>query len=146
VKLFFLLAAFGLVSCGSPETLRVRQFHLQDTEISDGHPFIRAEMSKRLYGAVTLEERNLRRGNYYHLHWRGLSGKEPVRVVFDYRQARTASRIMTRKVEAGRSKKGECEIVVNGLKYLRDGHVSSWRVRLYEGDKLVGIKKSFLWE
>jgi hypothetical protein len=138
--------AFLSVSCGSDETLRVRQFHLQDTSPAQGHPFIRAEMNERLYGAVTLEERNLRRGNYYHLRWQGLSGRSAVKVVFEYRQARTGVKVNERVVKAAPSHEGELEISVHGRDYLKDGHVQSWRFRLYDGEKMVASKQSYLWQ
>jgi hypothetical protein len=124
----------------------VRQFHLQDVEATGGHAFIRAEMNKRLHGAVTLAERNLRRGNYYHLRWQGLSGTGLVKILFEYRQARTGARVKRRLITAEASRKGEREIVVGGREYLRDGHVQSWRFRLFDGEKLVAEKQSYLWE
>ena len=146
MRWFLALTALILCSCGAPETLRVRQFHLRDIEPTDGHDFIRAEMNMRLHGAVTLAERKLRLGNYYHLRWRGLSGKAPVKIVFDYRQARTGATVRRLEVMAEPSKKGDREIAIKGRDYLRDGHVQSWRVRLYDGEKLVATKKSYLWD
>ncbi len=113
------LAVLGccLFSCSAPETLQVRQFHLRDTEAARGDLFIRAEMNRRLHGAVSEEERKLRRGNYYHLRWRGLSGEKPVRVVFEYRQARTGAAV--RKVEKvlGVLAKGEVDLHFIGKEY-----------------------------
>ena len=146
MRLFLAFVALLLVSCGAPKTLQVRQFHLQDTDPSDGHPFIRAEMNRRLYGAVTLAERTLRKGNYYHLRWRGLRGDQPVRVVLEYRQARTGARVRMKEKVMKAARRGDCEIVVSGREYLRDGHVQSWRVTLYDGEKLVAKKQSYLWE
>lgn len=141
-----ILAAFVLGSCGTPETLRVRQFHLQDTDPTTGHPFVRAEMNKRLFGAVSLEERVLRRGNYYHIRWRRLSGTAPVQILFEYRQARTGAAVKKKVLTKEASRKGSGEIVIGGRDYLRDGHVQSWRVRLFDGEKLVATKQSYLWE
>ena len=142
------LAVLGccLFSCSAPETLQVRQFHLRDTEAARGDLFIRAEMNRRLHGAVSEEERKLRRGNYYHLRWRGLSGEKPVRVVFEYRQARTGAAV--RKVEKvlGVLAKGEVDLHFIGKEYERNGRVLAWRVRLYDGENLVEKKQSYLWE
>lgn len=146
MKVVLALVALFLASCGSPETLRVRQFHLQETNPAQGHPFIRAEMNKRLHGAVTLAERKMRQGNYYHVRWRGLSGRGPVKIVFEYRQARTGAAVKERVVMVGNSRKGEYEMSVKGREYLVDGHVQSWRVRLYDGKALVASKQSYLWE
>lgn len=126
----------------------MRQFHLKETNPSDGHPFIRAEMSRRLHGAVTLEERNLRRGNYYHFRWHGLSGPGLVKVIFEYRQARTGATVKKVLVTAERTRNGsgDLEIAIKGREYLRDGHVQSWRARLFKGEKLVETQKSYLWD
>lgn len=146
MRVFLAIAALVLASCGSPETLRVRQFHLQETNPAQGHPFIRAEMNKRLHGAVTLAERKMRQGNYYHLRWRGLSGSESVRLVFEYRQARSGAAVKKRVVTLGASSRGEHELAVTGRDYLLGGHVQSWRVRLYDGETLVASQQSYLWE
>lgn len=146
MKVFLAAMALVLVSCGTPEKLRIRQFHLRDTQVATGHLFIRAEMNKRLHGAATERERLLRRGNYYHFRWHGLSGKQPVRVVFEYRQAQTGAAVKKREFVAPASKSGEYELVIGGVDYLKFGHVQSWRATLYEGESKVQVKKSYLWE
>lgn len=146
MKIFLAGLALLLVSCGAPETLRVRQFHLRDTEAAGGDPFIRAEMNKRLHGAVTAEERNLRKGNYYHIRWHGLSGTKPVRLVFEYRQVRTGAQVKTIEKVIPASQSGDRQIFINGEKYRDNGRVLAWRVKLYDGKDLVGRKQSYLWE
>ena len=146
MKVFLALIALFLVSCGAPDTLRVRQFHLQDTDVSTGHPFIRAEMNKRLYGAVTARERILRKGNYYHVRWHGLSGQKPIRLVFEFRQAKMGAKVNRREFRAPSSRKGDLEIVISDLEYLKHGHVQAWRVTLFEGERQVAVKKSYLWD
>jgi len=135
-----------LVSCGAPETLRVRQFHLRDTKVSTGDLFIRAEMNKRLHGAVTEEERNLRKGNYYHVRWHGLSGTKPVRVLFEYRQTRTGAKVKKYETTAPAAAKGDRQISINGEDYLKNGRVLAWRASLYDGGTLVAQKESYLWD
>ena len=139
-----------LASCSAPETLRVRQFHLRDTKVATGDRFIRAETNRRLHGAVSEEERALRLGNYYHMRWRGLSGTQPVRVVFEYRQVRTGA--LVKKVEAvapasslGKGK-GDFEIALAGEDYQKNGRVLAWRTTLYEGESVVATKQSYLWD
>lgn len=146
MRWLFPFVALFLGSCGNDAALRVRQFHLQDTNPSQGHPFIRAEMNKRLHGAVTLEDRNLRRGNYYHVRWRGLSGDKLVKILFEYRQARTGEKINQKLITAEAAKNGEQEVVVSGRAYLTNGHVQSWKMSLFEGENLVASKQSYLWE
>ena len=146
MKVLLVVFLLCLVSCGAPDKFRVRQFHLQDTEVSTGHPFIRAEMNKRLYGAVTARERTLRKGNYYHVRWDGLTGLNPVKLVFEFRQAKTGAKVNKREYLSPGSRKGELEIMVSGLEYLKDGHVQAWRVTLIEGDAEIAVKKSYLWD
>ena len=146
MRVFFALATLFLASCGAPESLRIRQFHLRETKVATGHPFIRAETSKRLHGAVTEKERLLRRGNYYHIRWHGLSGRKPVKVVFEYRLARTGAAVRKTGFVAAASKKGDREIVIGGAEYLKFGHVQSWRATLYDGETKVLVKESYLWD
>lgn len=142
---FLCLAGF-LVSCGAPDTLRVRQFHLRDTKVASGQPFIRAETNELLYGAVTEEERELRLGNYYHVRWRKLSGKKPVKIVFEYRQAKSGAKVF-RKVKVSPAKaRGDRKMLVIGNEYLKGGRVTAWRVTIYDGDKPAAQKQSYLWD
>ncbi len=145
MKIFLVGLALLIVSCGVPDTLRVRQFHLRDTEAASGDLFIRAEMNKRLHGAVTAAERNLRRGNYYHIRWHGLSGAKPVRLVFEYRQVRTGATVKRLEKMIPALKLSDCQIAIGGEEYLKNGRVLAWRVRLYDGKDLVAKKQSYLW-
>lgn len=146
MRVFLAGLALLLVSCGTPETLRVRQFHLRDSKAATGDLFIRSEMNKRLHGAVTQEERDLRRGNYYHVRWHGLSGEKPVRVVFEYRQARTGAKVKRLEKVAPASTKGDREILMKGEDYAKNGRVLAWRATLYDGETLVAKKQSYLWD
>jgi hypothetical protein len=53
----------------------------------------RAEQLRRFHGAVTAAEKRDRLGYYYSVQWNGPAEKadEPVRIVFQYRQAATGS-------------------------------------------------------
>jgi len=150
VRVLLAVLVLVLVSCSAPETLRVRQFHLRDTKAATGDLFIRAEMNRRLHGAVSEEERALRRGNYYHMRWRGLSGTQPVRVVFEYRQVRTGAKVKRLEavapVSSFGSGKGNLEISLTGEDYQRNGRVLAWRTTLYEGKLVVATKQSYLWD
>ena len=144
--MILVLVALFLVSCSSPETLRVRQFHLREIDLPSGHPFIVAEMNHHLHGAVTERERKLRLGNYYHVRWGGLSGQEPVKIVFECRQAKTGASVHRYEFPMAAKRKGEREIVIGGYDYLKNGHVQAWRITLYEGKRAIAVKKSYLWD
>jgi len=142
---FLFLTGF-LVSCGGPDTLRVRQFHLRDTKVATGQPFIRAETNELLHGAVTQEERELRLGNYYHVRWRKLSGEEPVKIVFEYRQAKSGAKVFRKEKVSPAKSRGDRKMLVIGNEYLKGGRVTAWRVTIYDGDQLAAQKQSYLWE
>jgi hypothetical protein len=95
--IFCLLAALFLSACArAPEALVVKQFFLRDQERNTGdEPMVRMEKSRRLHGAVSMEERRQRLGQYYTLIWSDAegAGQGPVEVVFRYRQGGTGSRI-----------------------------------------------------
>ena len=135
-----------LASCGSSEQFRIRQFHLRDTEAADGNEFIRAEMNKRLYGAVTKEEKELRKGHFYTVSWRELSGARPVKIVFEYRQQTTGAKVKRKSRVMSPSGEGKTEFEITGEDYYRNGRVLAWRMTLYDGDEVVSQKQSFLWE
>ena len=143
----FLAALFlVLVSCSETETLRVRQFHLREVRVTDGNDFIRGEMNKRLHGAVTLEEREARKGQYYDISWNGLSGLGAVRVVFEYRQVIGGADVRKIEKTMPSSREGKLEVRVTGDAYQKGGRVLAWRVTLFDGVKSVAQKQSYLWE
>ena len=142
-----------LVSCAGPQPgLDVKAYHLREVGPEAGsfseNEVVRAERLKKMYGAVSAEERRARLGNYYTVRWDGPAGTEgqAVRVVFDYRQARTASKILTMTEENPGAARGRVEFAVSGEAYQTGGRVLSWRVRLYRAGTLVDTKKSYLWD
>ena len=150
---FLFLASLAglLVSCGGgePEVLRIRQFHLRDTDIADKEAqLVRGEQLYRLHGAVTLEERRSRVGHYYTAHWDApevASGN--AKIIFEYQQATTASKVLTsvHKIPAGQSN-GSVEFQIIGDAYQKGGSVLAWRARLVEGKRLLDVKQSYLWK
>ena len=146
MRVVLALLTLILASCGSSEQFRIRQFHLRTDEVADGNEFIRAEMNKRLYGAVTEKERELRKGHFYAVSWRELSGTRPVKVLFEYRQQTTGAKLkkMTRVLPP--SVEGRTEFQITGSDYYENGRVLAWRMSLFDGSKVVSRKQSFLWE
>ena len=140
------LCAFLLVSCGSREILTVRQFHLRKAKVPTGNEYVRAEANMRLYGAISAKEREARRGQHYTIRWRDLSGESPVKVVMEYRQASTGSRVKRLQQTFPASRTGKTEFKITGPAYLKKGRVIAWRISLYEGEEKVAMKRSYLWE
>lgn len=146
MRVFLAALAFILVSCSETETLRVRQFHLRENKATNGNDFIRAEMNRRLYGAVSLEEREARKGQYYDINWSGLSGSKPVKVIFEYRQVISGADVKRMVKTMPPSDDGQLEIQVTGEAYQRGGRVVAWRVTLFDGGQSVAQKQSYLWD
>ena len=139
----------GLVSCGGPrEVMEVKEFHLKEVDPKlEASEVVRGEELKRLHGAVTPEERRNRLGHYYSMRWDGPAGREsePVRMVFEYRQAVTGSKVLHMEQTLPGAARGTAEFHVNGPAYQKGGRVLSWRVRMYRGGDLVDTKRSYMW-
>lgn len=139
----------GLVSCGGPrEVMAVKEFHLKEVEPKLGESeVVRGEQLKRLYGAVTPAQRRDRLGQYYTMRWHGPAGREsePVRLVFEYRQAATGSKVLRMEQSYPGTEEGTAEFHVSGPAYQEGGRVLSWRVRMYRGGDLVDTKRSYMW-
>lgn len=145
-RLVFALSLI-LISCGTREAVEVKQFTVKEIETDWGDDaMVRGENLKRLYGAVGLEERLARRGQYFSVRWRGSAAGGPVRVEFFYRQAATGSRMHRLVREVPAAKTGLVEFSVNGAAYQEGGRVTAWRVLVTQGENLLGEKQSFLWE
>lgn len=150
VRWLVILSVLGLVSCAGPkETVSIRQYHLRvlkpDTAGVDS---IRAENLKRFHGAVSQEEQRNRLGHYYTIRWDGPEGREsePVRIVFQYRQAATGSKVLKMEVEAPAGQKGKTELQLIGPAYLEGGRVLAWHMSFYRGVDLIETRQSYLWE
>jgi hypothetical protein len=146
-----ILAALLLGACaGPPQPLVVKQFLLRDqVDRASDEPMVRMEKARRLLGAVSMEERRLRLGQYYTLLWNDPDGvgKGEVEVTFQYQQGASASRIkqITRKFPATQSA-GQTEFSIIGDDYFKDGKVLAWKASLRRGQKIIATQQSYLWE
>ena len=108
---------------------------------------VRGEQMFRLRGAVSMQERMHRLGQYYTVSWKNDRPDEgAMRVVMDYQQAATGSKTlhMHRDLPAGKSS-GRVEFKVAGEAYRVGGRVLAWRVKLLRGGTVVDEKHSYLW-
>ena len=148
----WLLVVLGLgvlTGCGSDSMLEVKPFHLRDLELVGEleQPLIRAEQQRRFFGAVSVAEREQRLGYYYSVKWRTPEEGEGARVVFEFRQASTASAVRTMEQEfAAGQTSGTAEFQIIGDDYLKGGRVLAWKVSLFQGDELLTTRQSYLWE
>ncbi len=139
-----------LIACaGPPETLVVKQYLLRDQkQESSDDPMVRMEKSRRLHGAVSMEERRQRLGQYYSIKWQDPegAGSGPVEVIFEYQQGATASRIkrMTKTFPASAAG-GTADFAVIGDDYFKGGKVLAWRASVKRGGRELASRQSYLW-
>jgi uncharacterized protein YcfL len=151
-RLALALLAFLLANCARPdENLTVRQFQLRDQETGSlgEEPMVRMEKLRRLHGAVSMEERRQRLGQYYTLRWQDRQGvgSGPVEVRLEYQQGKTASEIKSMsEFYPPEQAEGEVEFAVIGDNYFDNGKVLAWRASVNRAGRELASKQSFLWE
>lgn len=152
VKAFIsFLAACCLAACtGPPPPLVVKQFQLRDqTRDSQEDPLVRMEKQRRLHGAVSMEQRRQRLGQYYTLLWHDPAGagRAPAVVTFRYQQGATASRVkhMSKQFPAAATE-GIAEFAVIGDDYFSGGKVLAWQATLQRGQRVLATRRSYLWQ
>lgn len=148
--LFLTVAVIAVVGCGGPvEPLKVKQFTLRD-EIEDrgGDPMVEHEKKRRLFGAVSMEERRGRLGQYYSAVWSLPDGAAADRfVIFQYQQGNSGSRVKTiRRVLAPDVNEGKQDFSVIGDDYFDNGRVLAWKMSLEAGGEVIATKQSYLWK
>lgn len=139
-----------LASCAeSDQVLKVNQFHLRDIATSETDSLmVTQEKESKFHGAVTAAERQKKLGSYYTLHWNlpEENSTEPVKLVFLYQQAATASFVkrMTQTFPAA-SRSGKTEFVVTDQDYAKGGRVLAWKATVLRGTREIHSKQSYLW-
>ncbi|MEO5917507.1 MAG: hypothetical protein ABIS50_24980 [Luteolibacter sp.] len=148
---YSLLAVLLLGACaGPPEPLVVKQFQLRDQVPNTvDEPMVSMEKSRRLRGAVSMEERRNRLGQYYTLIWddRNGVGQGEVELILQYQQGGTASLVkrMVRSFPAS-TPDGKAEFAIIGEDYFKNGKVLTWKATLQRGKKVIATKQSYLWQ
>lgn len=147
-RLVPLAVAVFMAGCASP-MLDVRPMHMRDLDVAEpDQPMIRGEQRRLLHGAIGVREQEQRLGHYYVVLWNedSMTG-EPARVVFEYQQAGTASRVLRREQTfAADQTSGRAEFRIVGDDYIKGGRVLAWRCRLFRGDQELASRNSYLWE
>lgn len=135
---------------GPPAPLVVKQFQLREQSRNNGEePMVRMEKGRRLRGAVSMEERRERLGQYYTLLWHDPAGagNGPVEIIFEYRQGASASRVkrMTQRYPDSDSS-GSASFAVVGDDYFTNGRVLAWQATLRRGGREIASRRSYLWQ
>ncbi|HEY8962199.1 MAG TPA: hypothetical protein VIM57_08320 [Luteolibacter sp.] len=148
-RLLVVAVAGFLASCaGSPNKLEVKQFTLRDAKANvTDDPVARTERNRLLYGAIGANEQAQRLGQYYTVLWRESQAGEPVKVVFDYQQGATGSRVKRQSRDfAASATEGKAEFRIIGDDYVKGGRVLAWRIALIRGGKEISHRQSYLWQ
>ncbi|MBC7981255.1 MAG: hypothetical protein H7Y36_11895 [Armatimonadetes bacterium] len=150
MKNLLILAACLIVGCAGPhEALVVKQYTLRNQDVAGGDdPLVRHEKLRRLYGAVSLEERKGRLGQYYTVIWASPNeGGLKREILFQFLQGGSGSRIKNMRRELPMEQaEGKEEFAVIGDDYFKNGRVLAWKMSLIVGGDPVATKQSYLWE
>lgn len=138
-------------ACANPQPLRVTTHVVRDQEPTGrtGDPMANNEKLRRLHGAISMEERKQRLGQYYTLNWHHPEGQghAPANITFEYQQGATASRIKTIQREfPAKDASGTTEITIIGDDYFQNGRVLAWRATLRRGNETIATRQSYLWQ
>lgn len=140
-----------LCNCaGQKQALVVKQYQLSDqVGLPEVDPMVRMEKQRHLHGAVSMEERRQRLGQYYSLVWQDSKGvgTDKVKLTFRYQQGATASKIKEIvKYANAEEASGTVEIAVIGDDFSKNGKVLAWKATVERGGCLVAARQSYLWK
>lgn len=150
LRFLAVFTAVALSACTSvPQGFtKVKIYRLNPTaRVVAVDPSIPFEQQHLLHGAVTFEEREARRGNYYNFFWKADDRSQPVKLRFEYRQSATRSAVKRQEIEISDVKRNNVTPVqVIGEEYLTNGKILSWRASLIQGGKEIASTQSFMWQ
>ena len=137
-----------IIGCAkTTDPLVVKQQTVRDQSMEkENDPMLSHEKNRRLYGAISMEERRQKLGQYYTILWQADAGANK-EVLFEYQQAKSGSLIKTmkRQLDAG-ARSGKEEFTVIGDNYFDNGRVMTWKVSLIVDGQTISSKQSYLWE
>ena len=149
VRILPVLGSLCLLSCATkPDTgiTRVKIYRLDPgAEPDASEPSIPFEQKHYLHGAVSEDDREARRGNYYTVFFRTQDRSTPVRARFEYRQAMTGFKVFAKEVDVD-PREGIVRFEVTGQDYRDRGRLLGWHVTLTQSGHPVGERKSYLWD
>ncbi|MFA7342673.1 MAG: hypothetical protein WC003_00080 [Terrimicrobiaceae bacterium] len=103
------------------------------------------ERNRAYWGAVDSREQAERNGNYYNIFWKSKNPSD-VTVRLEYRQAGLSNYVLAKeRYYPGVRGSRKSSFEVAGDEYLENGRVTSWRVLLIVGGKIVALRQSYMW-
>ncbi|MEY3394934.1 MAG: hypothetical protein RL346_1170 [Verrucomicrobiota bacterium] len=139
------ILSIGCAKTSAPLVVKIQTIRDQKID-KGGDPMVMHEKSRRLYGAVSMEERRQRLGQYYTVLW-NFEGGAKREILFEYQQGKSGSLVKTIRRELKASThSGKEEFSVIGDNYFENGRVLCWRVSLIADGKTVSTSQSYLWE
>ena len=166
-SLAFALFSLAFSSCSTPPgpATKLEKAGVLPLELNDNYQFRKVKLSyfsddpvpvttsepilferqRMTFGAVDGYQIRQRYGNYYTFFWR-TSQRADVTVRLEYRQAALGNYVMAMEryyPEAKGSYRSDFDTA--GDAYLEFGRVTSWRVLLIVGGRIVALRQSFMW-
>ena len=143
-----MLLCLVLASCVSdPHGLTVKQYHLRENMFDQNVDLMaRGEVQRLLHGAVTVEERRQKIGQYYQVIWNqpGQTSSS-MEVVFEYLQAGSGSTVKRLVQSAPFHDRLDAYFSIVGNDYRQNGRVLAWKVTVKDGGKTLDSKQSYMW-
>lgn len=149
---FLLIPFLLLCSCAPSETkiISVHEYTLKSTNQPDFDAgLLYTEYSAIMYGAIESKERDNRLGNYYYVIWEDSQPNLPAKLVFEYQQGATGSKVLsiTQNIRPRKSATSNKTLFTfNGEKRKLSGDILAWKLTLWVNNKPVSSKQSFLWQ
>ena len=149
LRLLPVFAAVALSACATkPQGFtKVKIYRLTpEAKITAVDPSIPFEHEHLLYGAVSRDDREARRGNYYTFFWKVDDKSQPVKVRFEYRQAVTRSAVKQQELEIANVKGSNItKFQITGNEFQTAGKVLAWRAVLLQSGKEIATTRSSMW-
>ncbi len=148
MKQLLMLLFLVLASCVSdPHGLTVKQYHLRENMFDQNVDLMaRGEAQRLLHGAVTVEERRQKIGQYYQVIWNQPGdSSSSMEVIFEYLQAGSGSNVKRLVQRAPFHDRFDAYFSIVGNDYRQNGRVLAWKVTVREGGETLAAKQSYMW-
>lgn len=146
VTVALLLAMALAASAATGKVIKVLPFFL---DLKGRHALSPSLYDRDAYQAQLRKSPELRSAMRFDVRWKVRNGGfEPQKLRLELRGTAEGNlpRQATLEQELKRDDKGDwTSLYLRGEEYKKLGEVTAWRVTLWEGDRIIGEQKSFLW-